>query len=174
MPDESIYVPVGLTVSGLLGKRYLARFIDSILIGLVSILIFRLFRAVGALNPGPPSALLLEIVLLVLWMVLWLAYGSLFESSPWQATLGKQLMGLRVYDSHGERLRLPQAVMRNLVKDGPFLILSLVPSGPVLSLIWLGAHIVVLHRSPVYQAIHDRAAGSWVAAPEETIQLRLT
>jgi hypothetical protein len=43
----------------------------------------------------------------------------------------------------------------------------------VLTLIWLGAHLVVMHRSPVYQAIHDRFAQTWVAAPEETMQLRL-
>jgi hypothetical protein len=32
---------------------------------------------------------------------------------------------------------------------------------------------VVMYRSPVYQAIHDRVAGTLVAAPEETTQLRL-
>lgn len=39
--------------------------------------------------------------------------------------------------------------------------------------VWLAAHVVVMHRSPVYQAIHDRAARTWVAAPEEGTQLRI-
>jgi hypothetical protein len=51
---------------------------------------------------------------------------------------------------------------------------ALIPASRLLSFIWLGCHLVVLHRSPVYQAIHDRAAKTWVAAPEATIHLHLT
>ena len=29
--------------------------------------------------------------------VLWIGYFTAFESSPWQATLGKRFIGLRVY-----------------------------------------------------------------------------
>lgn len=65
------------------------------------------------------------------------------------------------------------AVGRNLVKDGPFLLLGLIPGTQLFMLAWLAVHLVVMHRSPVYQAIHDRAAHSWVAAPEQTIQLRI-
>jgi hypothetical protein len=66
-----------------------------------------------------------------------------------------------------------QAAGRNLVKDGPFLLLGSIPGGQLPSVVWLVAHLVVMHRSPVNQAIHDRAAHSWVAAPEETTQLHL-
>jgi hypothetical protein len=45
---------------------------------------------------------------------------------------------------------------------------------PFPALIRLGAHLVALRRSPVYQAIHDRAAHTWVAAPEGTTQLHLS
>ena len=82
-------------------------------------------------------------------------------------------MGLRVYNSQAARIAPPQSVGRNLVKDGPFLVLGFVPAGQLIALLWLGAHLVVIHRSPVNQAIHDRAAGTWVAAPEETTQLHL-
>ena len=41
----------------------------------------------------------------------------------------------------------------------------------MLAAIWLGAHLVVMRRSPVDQAIHDRVAQTWVAAPEETTRL---
>jgi hypothetical protein len=53
------------------------------------------------------------------------------------------------------------------------LLLGSIPSGQLLSVVWLVAHLVVMHRSPVNQAIHDRAAHSWVAAPEKTTQLHL-
>ncbi|HEV2447065.1 MAG TPA: hypothetical protein VGS58_14135 [Candidatus Sulfopaludibacter sp.] len=64
-------------------------------------------------------------------------------------------MRLKVYDASGGRLGLAQAVRRNLVKDGPFLVCAAVPGGRLPAFVWLGAHLVVLHRSNVYQAIHD-------------------
>ena len=56
----------------------------------------------------------------LLCLILWIGYGTVFEASPWQATLGKRLMRLRVYDSQAGRLVLIHAAGRNLLKDGPF------------------------------------------------------
>jgi uncharacterized RDD family membrane protein YckC len=165
MSDEAGQVPAGLTTDGLLARRYIARFIDYLLIGL---LILGVLRLIGA-----PSEQF-NLIGLAVMLILWIGYGSLFESSPWQATLGKRLMGLRVYDSQAGRLKPLQAGGRNLAKDGAFLALVFVPGGRLLSMVWLGAHLLVLYRSPVYQAIHDRAAHTWVAAPEQTTQLRLS
>lgn len=59
------------------------------------------------------------------WIVLsvvlptWL-YFSLAESSSWQATLGKRLLGLRVTDTTGKRLSLPSAMIRNFFKLIPW------------------------------------------------------
>jgi uncharacterized RDD family membrane protein YckC len=127
-----------------------------------------------SLWPDPRARLTVAFVNLLIAVFLWIGYGTVLESSPWQATVGKRVMGLRVYDSQGQRLEPLQAAGRNLVKDGPFLALSLIPGGNLWSLVWIGAHLVVLHRSPVYQAIHDRVAHTWVAAREETIQLHLS
>ncbi len=172
MADETIRVPTGLTTEGLLGRRYVARAIDSIIIGALAVLALSQLGTLEA-RRADLSGILLSLLNLSALLVLWIGYGALLESSPWQATLGKRFMGLHVYDSEGGRLEVFQAAGRNLVKDGPFLLLALIPAGRLLSLVWLGCHIVVLHRSPVYQAIHDRAAGTWVAAPEATIQLHL-
>jgi len=174
MSDEAIQVPAGLTTDGLLGRRYMARFIDSLFIGL---LIGVLVGLEGTFRPriaGSPAGFLLILLNLALFLIVWIGYGAAFESSPWQATLGKRFTGLRVYNSTGGRLTPLQAVSRNLVKDGPFVLFGFIPSLGFLALIWLGAHLVVLYRSPVYQAIHDRIAQTWVAAPEATIQLHLT
>jgi uncharacterized RDD family membrane protein YckC len=168
MIDELTKVPVGLTTEGLLGKRYLAGIIDSILI---AVLFGGLAGVVGALlgrtRAGPA-------IMLLLLLVTWIGYGTILESWRWQASVGKLWMGLKVYNPQAGRLGAMQAAGRNLVKDGPFLMLVFVPGGRVLSLLWLGAHLVVLHRSPIYQAIHDRAANTWVAAPEATIRLHLS
>lgn len=165
MPDEEVRVPAGLTNHGLLGRRYMARFIDSMFL---SLLILAVLRLAGA--PSNQFSLLgLSLVLII-----WIGYGAAMESSPWQATLGKRLMGLRVYNSQAGRPTPLRAGGRNLVKDGPFLVLAFLPGGRLLSLIWLGAHLAVLYHSPAYQAIHDYAAQTWVAAPEGTIQLHLS
>ena len=153
MTDEPIRVPSGLTTEGLLGRRYLARMIDSVIVGVLAIAAMSLLRE---LEPHTKADLMWILLNLSALLILWVGYGALLESSPWQATLGKRAMGLRVYDSEGGRLEVFQAAGRNLVKDGPFLLLTLIPAGRVLAFVWLGCHLIVLHRSPVYQAIHDR------------------
>ena len=112
MSDEAGQVPAGLTTDGLLARRYIARFIDYLLIGL---LILGVLRLIGA--PSEQFSL----TGLAVMLILWIGYGSVLESSPWQATLGKRLIGLRVYDLQAGRLTPFRAVGRNLVKDGPFL-----------------------------------------------------
>jgi uncharacterized RDD family membrane protein YckC len=170
MPDDTIQVPPGLTTDGLIGRRYMARCIDSILI---TVILVAAWGLVAAFRP-PFAGITLLVFGLFLSLIIWIGYGTALEASPWQATIGKRLMGLRVYNSQGGRPAFLQAGGRNLLKDGPFLLLGFIPGLGFLSLIWLGAHVVVLHRSPVYQAIHDRAAHTWVAAAEATIQLHLS
>lgn len=166
MADEALHVPDGLTTEGLLGRRYMARIIDSIVaLSLVFGFSFALAAAVGPQLLGVPAT--------VVALILYIPYGAILESAPWQATLGKRVMGLRVYNSQGGRIGLLQAGGRNLLKDGPFFAFNLLPFGQVFSLLWLVAHLVVMHRSPVYQAIHDRALHTWVAAPEAVTQLRI-
>ena len=171
MSDFEIRVPGGLTTEGLLGRRYLARFIDSIVI--LALLVLPVFGLIGMLTPRMARSSASMLMILPLIVIVWIGYGAALESSRWQATLGKRLVGLRVYNLEGGRLSPMQAAGRNLVKDGAFLLFGSIPGGQLLSVVWLVAHLVVMHRSPVNQAIHDRAANSWVAAPEETTQLHL-
>jgi uncharacterized RDD family membrane protein YckC len=135
-PGGAARLPEGLTTEGLLGGRYMARFIDSVIIAL---LIFAVLRLAGIPSDlmvrGPAGA---RLIFLGLYLVLWVGYFTAFESSPWQATVGKRLMGLRVYNSQAGRPARLQAAGRNLVKDGPFILLTLVPGGRLLSVIWLG------------------------------------
>jgi uncharacterized RDD family membrane protein YckC len=136
MTVEPIRVPTGLTTEGLLGRRYLARAIDSMIIGALAVVVL---SVLGGLGPHTGADLLSILLNLFALLIFWIGYGALLESSPWQATLGKRLMGLRVYDSEGGRLKLFQAAGRNLVKDGPFLLFALIPAGRLLSVIWLVA-----------------------------------
>jgi len=169
MPEDSITVPPGLTTEGLLGRRYLARLIDWVIVSILATVVLSGFGHGLRAHPVSLTTLLIDLVLLVAWV----GYGALLESSQWQATIGKELMGLQVYDSRGGRLKPAHAAWRNSVKEGPFVLLALLPAGGILCLAWIAAHLVVMHRSPVYQAIHDRVAKTWVAAPEATTQLHI-
>jgi uncharacterized RDD family membrane protein YckC len=170
MSATQIAVPSGLTTEGLLAKRYIARFIDSILLTCAAFLAATLENAVFHPKPGAETWLLT----LMTVPLFWIGYGAGLESSGWQATVGKRVVGLRVYNADGGRLTPLQAAARNLSKDGPFLLLAIIPGGRMYSWIWLAAHLIVIHRSPVHQAIHDRVAETWVAAPESTTRLHLS
>ncbi len=47
-------------------------------------------------------------------------YFTLCESSRWQGTLGKRVLGLRVTDTDGGRLPFGCALMRNAIKFAPW------------------------------------------------------
>jgi uncharacterized RDD family membrane protein YckC len=171
MSGSWIQVPAGLTTEGLLDRRCLALLIDEALAALFVTV------AAGLAGTGPPEdsgGSASGLFGAFLFLILWIGYGTALESSAWHATLGKRWMRLRVYDAQGGRLTPLQAAGRNLTKCGPFFVFQFVPDGNFMSMIWLGAQVVALHHSPVYQAIHDRIAHTWLAAPERTTQLRLT
>ena len=93
MTDEPIRVPTGLTTEGLLGRRYLARAIDSMIIGALAVVVL---SVLGGLEPHTGADLLSILLNLFALLIFWIGCAALLESSPWQATLGKRLMGLRV------------------------------------------------------------------------------
>jgi uncharacterized RDD family membrane protein YckC len=168
MADTAIRVPGGLTTRGLIGRRYKARFLDAMLLSMISAIAVVIERA---LTPSLSRSFIRTGIELGLYLTLWIGYGTVMESSASQATLGKRWAGLRVYDQQGRRIAPLRAFSRNLIKDGPFLALQFAPSGLLLSWLLLGVHIVAVHRNRMYQAIHDRLAGTWVAAPDEAISL---
>ncbi len=80
-------------------------------------------------------------------MVGWI-YSAASESSVWQATPGKRLLGLQVGDSNGHRIGFGRATLRYAMK---------VPSQLALSLPFL----LVAFR-PDKRGIHDLVAGTFV------------
>src|SRR5581483_3129973 len=100
----------------------------------------------------------------LLLLVICIGYGSLLESSRWQATVGKRLMGLRVDSGDGSRLNLRHAAARNSLKEAPFVLSMAIPSAQFLWLVWLAVHMVVMHRSNAYQGMHDRWCGCRVVS----------
>ena len=77
----------------------------------------------------------------------WL-YFALLESSPWQATLGKLALGIRVTDLEGKRISLPRALGRYPAK--------------FLSTIILGIGFLMVAWTRRKQGLHDMIAGTLV------------
>ena len=75
-------------------------------------------------------------------------YYSLMESSKYQATLGKIVMGIKVVDHNNQRLQFPQALLRNLSK---------ILSGFIL----LIGYIMIIFDDRK-QGLHDKIADTFV------------
>ncbi len=167
-------LPSGLSPAGF-WKRYVAYFIDLMLLYVLIELLGALFLP-DAGGPqlsqllamresmGDPQALskqlqpMLEHTQTLLWqsllfstvayVVLGGLYFAVMESSTWQATLGKRLIGIKVTDVEGRRIGLARATARFIAAALSWLTLNL---GHALAA-W----------TPQRRALHDYVAGTRV------------
>jgi uncharacterized RDD family membrane protein YckC len=115
--------------------RLVAYIIDAIIIGIPVGIVILILSIVT--DNGFIGNILGPIVLII--------YTALTESSSWQGTVGKKLLGLKVVNSGGQKLSSQEALVRNSVK---FLLSSI-----TFGLIFL----VPLFRSD-QAAVHDLVA----------------
>ncbi len=126
---------------------------------------------------NPLSGQITVIVLLTMPVTL---YFALYESSEWQATLGKRRKNLKVVCANGGRLSRTQAVFRTLLKFVPWELahtcmwqIRFAPQEPSpmitvitvgFALVWIlvGVNIISLLISPTHQTLYDRFSGSYV------------
>lgn len=109
------------------GKRLVAYLIDVVILGIPIGIIYGIVIAMfagsiatsvdpetGQLGAGAGMALGSSFALLyILSPLLIIAYFSYFESSEKQASVGKQVMGIKVVGMNGERISFMNAVGRN-------------------------------------------------------------
>jgi uncharacterized RDD family membrane protein YckC len=98
--------------------RLAAYLLDSLLLGLTAgIAVFMPLMSRGAISQdnlwdiytaNTPQFVALRLLML---MIQW-AYFALLESSPWQASLGKRMLGLKVTDLEGNRISFGRASAR--------------------------------------------------------------
>lgn len=93
--------------------------------------------------------------LIALGMSLNWLYSACFESSSWQATLGKRIFGLIVQDKAGNRISFARATVRFWVK-----------------LFNLGAVLILFRKDRA--ALHDLVAETTVVAGRTPLLFRLT
>jgi uncharacterized RDD family membrane protein YckC len=117
------------------GKRFLAALLDGLILGIINGVIS------GVL--GKNSAIAALIGILIAWL-----YYALQESSPKQATLGKQALGIVVTDLEGKRIDLVKATIRYFSK---------IISGLILLIGYIMAAF-----TEKKQALHDIIAGTLV------------
>ncbi|MEO6698319.1 MAG: RDD family protein [Paraperlucidibaca sp.] len=92
-------------------RRFAALFIDFITMVLPILLISTVFRIVIFLVIDADLNML-NMADSVLTIVLWWLYFACLHASPWQASLGKRVLGLKVVDLNGNRISFSRATGR--------------------------------------------------------------
>ncbi len=107
------------------GARLLAMIIDMIILNTASAMIQAPFMALmlGNLNSTTMIVSFVGPILLVGGLAV--LYTVWLESSAWQATLGKKILGLRVVDLDGQRITFWKSASRNFNKSISTLILGI-------------------------------------------------
>lgn len=126
--------------------RFLARLIDGVVAGLGAVLLIRLCGL------GDNLLIVTSLGALIVY-----SYFIILES-VWGSTIGKRMLGLRVFDSTGEKPSLGSAAIRNIfVASGaiPFV-------GPVLDIVVRIVVGVTISRSSTKRGVHDRWAKTQV------------
>lgn len=136
--------------------RVVAFLVDTIILLTATGVIFGIFRAIfgvsalGMVRPdlqGPATLRIFGIFELIAGVGAWL-YFALMESSAWQATLGKKLMGLYVTDLRGNRIGFGRATGRYF--------------GKIASNFTLFIGYIMAGFTAKKQALHDMIAGCLV------------
>ena len=166
VPVASVSMAPGANARAYAGfwLRFVAYLIDAIVLGIFAVPILigaAMLLGLGTtlmdiphhrdpFDNGLPPAIAGFIALcgLVVIVGTWLYY-ALLESSEWQATLGKKIMGLEVTDMAGARVTFGRATGRHFAK----LITSLIP---------LGIGYILAGFTEKRQALHDMLASCLV------------
>lgn len=131
-------------------KRAAAYIIDSVIYGvMVGILGF----VCGIVLSDKPE----DGVIILISVACYLIYYVWTESSPWQATIGKKLLGLKVTDEDGRRISFMRSLIRNL--------------GQFISGMFLCIGYLMCFWTEQNQCLHDKIAGCLVLDGED---LRMT
>ena len=132
-------------------SRFIAALIDAIVVGVFvfigMILSFVLGIVIGGVSED--AGTLIFVLSYGVTTILSILYYPYMEASESQATIGKQMLGMKVVDLDGNRITFMKAFIRSPI--GKFL------SGIIL---YLGFLIIGFHSRK--QGLHDMIAGTYV------------
>lgn len=129
-----------------IGKRFLAVFIDGIILSIVGTIVNVIIGVV--LGGGENAAMGIQTIGSLISLLTGWAYYAIQESSPKQATIGKQAMGLVVTDIEGRPISFAKASIRYFSK--------------ILSALILFIGYIMAFFTEKKQALHDIIAGTLV------------
>jgi uncharacterized RDD family membrane protein YckC len=138
-------------------RRIIAYLLDCLLIDVYLLVISAIAWAIGSMGvtvwpeDRSPVAGQLIVVIVLTWPAMF--YLALAEASPWQATVGKRLLGLRVQTADGRRPGLNRTLLRAFLK-------LFVP--------WELAHFVVHHAGERVEV--DVSAGMSLSEAMQRVQ----
>jgi uncharacterized RDD family membrane protein YckC len=139
-----------------IGSRFLAQFVDVVVITIIQIIITIGAGALGGIFNSAQVFLLVE---LILTFILIAGYFLISEAAWNGQTLGKRSVRLRVVGDHGEPLTIGQAAIRNLVRIVDFL-----PA-------FYAIGIVTMFSNSRAKRLGDFAAGTLVVRDRDRISL---
>lgn len=150
-PQIGYYTPPRMAPYAGFWWRFLAAFVDGIIVAVVNAVIgFMIGFAFGTAG-GRDAAVVAELLASVSNLIVAWLYEALQESSVHQATLGKRLCGLVVTDMNGQRISFGRATGRHFAK--------------ILSALILLIGYIMQAFTERRQALHDMLAGTLVLKP---------
>lgn len=159
IPVLKALLPAASLVPAGFFPRLVAYMIDGFLLWLMSMLLIgseTLLRYADIVygesllrtTPYTPEEMSLVLRVNTILLLMELTYRAVSESSPWQATVGKRLLGLKVVDRTGGRLSLPRAALRF--------------GGHLASRLTLMLGYLMAAFTERKQALHDKIADTYV------------
>lgn len=133
-----------------IGDRLLAFLMDSIII-IVPLLALTQVTGLYKINREWTGVAINIFELILCWL-----YFTAFESSSWQATVGKKILNLKVTNKDNLKITFRQASVRFWSK--------------LITLLTLGIGFLILAFNEKRQALHDKIAGCVILNKENIIQ----
>lgn len=146
-----MYQPYAAPVHAGFWFRFLAYLIDTLISCAVFFpvgIVIGLVMVASGSDPNSADMLLIRLSTNGLSIVAGWLYFSLCESSSWQGTVGKKVLGLKVTDMNGDRISFGNATGRHF--------------GKILSVLILGIGFIMIAFTEQKQGLHDMLAGTLV------------
>jgi len=96
-------------------RRFAAFVLDTIIFCVISFVLLMILTLLKFYPQNPNDiTLTIHFISLIGFIILYFFYFVFPEASPWQATLGKKILGIKVVDTHGHRISIGRSLGRNV------------------------------------------------------------
>ncbi len=155
----------GWVIAGV-GARLVAYFIDSFLLGIITLVVGLAIGAYSPENLERPLSMATLLATAITAAIAYVYFVGLWRSGG-QASLGMRVLKLRVLDAtNGATLSMSAAAIRWFALFGVLSLLGFVPIvGAYLILGWTLVLLIGTGTHPLHQGLHDRWATSVVVRP---------